>query len=199
MSRATSEDCTLLKNTIGPRVTGSYVRNVAIKLEEQISESGSGGTLLHTQRLDNIHISFSLRGQPGTDHGWEGTLCNRADDSALENATNSAYDTNDESHTHNASDAESISSSVVLKFTSRVQPASFVPSNADRQSTPIRSNANLKMAACGHLPIETSSANTSAASSFRSGKYLTLFHVSCLLIFSFLASVFHCREIAMIL
>jgi len=173
MAHQTSEGRTPLKNSVGQssRITGSYVRNVAGKLEEQISESGSERTLLDTRRSHKMCISFSLHGQPGADCNWKGTLSRGTDDSPPENVTDAADSRYDESQSRKASDAKSASPSVVSKSVSYVQTVGFVSSNVDtdHHSTPIRSVAKLKIAACRDVPVETNSANTSAASSFRSG------------------------------
>ena len=42
------------------RIAGSYVRNVTVKFEEQMSEPGSPQGLIQAQRSHNMHISFSL-------------------------------------------------------------------------------------------------------------------------------------------
>jgi len=192
MAQQKSDGHVSLKNTsdrVLP-IAGSYVKNVAVKLKEQMVESGSQEVLLHTRKSQNMRISFSLRGQPGSDAKHSRTLLRGADNSVHKCPGNVAYSSDSRKVTScvqpvarsvpdpvitlpKSSDAGNISSldtpSVdVPRTASDVQLASTQLSNGF-QSTPMRSVATLNMAMSRDVPIKTGSASADATS-FRSGQ-----------------------------
>lgn len=191
MAQQTSEDHALLKNAgdRSSRIAGSYVRNVAVKLEEKMSESGSEKVLLHTRRSHNMRISFSLHGQSASDGGWPVTWRRNVDSAPRKcprsviglpertksktcvlTVTRSAAEGSDlMTVSPKALDAENVAPPVISladipKTASDVQPAIFGSSLAgsDHRSAPM-----LNVTVCND--VETSPANSSATS-IRSGQ-----------------------------
>jgi len=186
MSRQTSNDRSLLQNAPdrSPRIAGNYVRNLAVRLEEQIGETGSPKDVMHAQRSRNVRISFRIGHQSTSD----GTVSRSNKSSTLEGPGNVTGSAENRSCIRPAkrsvpipSDALSLSpeslyaensasSDVLLVDASEtdVYSADIVSSNADtdsdRRRTLIKSVATLNMEVSRDVLTETGCTDGSAAS-----------------------------------
>ena len=187
MAQQTSDGHASLKNAfdrVSP-IAGSYVKNVAVKLEEQLVESSSQEVLVHTRKSQNMRISFSLRSQPGSNAKHSRF---RGTDSSMQKCPENATHSSDSRKVSDCMrpgvrsvpgpvntlpkslDVENISSldfsaadADIPRITSDVQLA-VVGSSNGLHSTPMRSVATLNMAMSRDVLIETGSAAANAIS-----------------------------------